>query len=154
MTPLVTSFRHPLAAIGARRVVSGLGGIFVVVALVRASARLEAGAPLGNVVIVTVLIAGPGLALLNGGSWLGRTDVDPGFYPDVAGWSLGGLAVLGASSNATAARSGSTPPPARGRPSRSPSRRRALAPGAMAGRVAPILMNGWIASVVMGRWNT
>ena len=90
----MSPWRRLLAAIGGRRIVGGLGGLFVVVALGRASARLDAGAPLGNVLIVTVLIAGPGLVLLYGGSWLARSDVDPEFYPDVAGWSLGGFAVM------------------------------------------------------------
>jgi signal transduction histidine kinase len=75
-------------------VIGGLGGAYVLIAVARGAAGFGGGAPLGNVLIVTALIAGPGIGLLYGTSRLSRAEIDAEFYLDVAGWCLLGLAAM------------------------------------------------------------
>ena len=91
---IVESWQRVLAAVGPRRTIGLLGGLFVAVAVGRAYARFTGGAPIGNVVIVTVLIAVPGGILLYGSDWLSRSDIDAECYPATTGWTLAGVAVM------------------------------------------------------------
>ncbi|MFC4542205.1 ATP-binding protein [Halosolutus amylolyticus] len=85
--------RH-LSANGARRGIEALGWLYVVVAAARALVQFDRGVPVGNVLIVTLLIAGPGFVLVYGSYWVSRSDIDGEFYPDVVRWCLAGFGTM------------------------------------------------------------
>nr|WP_265112452.1 ATP-binding protein [Halosolutus halophilus] len=85
--------RH-LSAVGARRVIEAIGGLYVALAAGRALVQIDRGVPLGNVLIVTLLIAVPGFVLIYGGYWISRVDIDAEFYPDIVGWCLAGFGAM------------------------------------------------------------
>ena len=82
-----------LSAAGGRRIIMGLGGLYVVFAV---GYPLIPGAEDGASVrlVVAVLTGGPGLALLYGGYRLPRTNVRPELFPTVARWCVGGTGVI------------------------------------------------------------
>ncbi|MDQ2049628.1 ATP-binding protein [Natronolimnohabitans sp. A-GB9] len=79
---------------GARRAIGVLGGLYIALAVGLALVQLRQGTPLGNVVIVTLLIVIPGFGLSYGSQWLSRSDIDPEFYPTVFRWCLGGFGAI------------------------------------------------------------
>lgn len=87
-------WKHVLSAAGPRRFIGAFGGMFVVLGLVRAIFQFNQGAPIGSVLIVTLLIVAPGLALVYGAYWLSQSDIHAEFYPTVAGWCLIGFSAI------------------------------------------------------------
>lgn len=86
--------KRGLSAIGARRTIGVLGLLYVVFAAGRAGVQLTSGTPPGNVLIITLLIAAPGIFLVYGAHWLSRADIHAEFYPDIATWFLAGFAAM------------------------------------------------------------
>ena len=87
-------WNHALSAVGGRRLVVVLGGLYVALATGLALTELTVGTPFGNVLITSLLIAGPGAVLLYGGYRLPTFDIDPAFYATVASWCLSGFGVM------------------------------------------------------------
>ncbi len=90
----MVSVNPGISAIGGRRIVIALGVIYITAAAGWAIIRTTNGEPILNVLIVSLLIIGPGVILLSGGHQLPRTDIDPEFYPVIAGWCLGGIGLM------------------------------------------------------------
>ncbi|GAB3670363.1 hypothetical protein GCM10028856_20050 [Halopiger thermotolerans] len=68
--------------------------LYVALATGRAFVRLTAGVPVENVLINSVLIAGPGFVLIYCGYQLPTFDIHDEFYASVAGWCLSGFGVM------------------------------------------------------------
>ena len=83
-----------ISAVGGRRIIVALGALYLALAAGRGLARIAAGRPLGNVLIISLLIAVPGLVLLYFGYRLPDFDIRSEFYSSVAGWCLGGFGVM------------------------------------------------------------
>nr|WP_245550063.1 ATP-binding protein [Halopiger xanaduensis] len=60
-----------------------------------AVARTAAETPLGNVLVISLLVAGPGFALLYFGYRLPAFDIRAEFYDAIAAWCLGGFGAMG-----------------------------------------------------------
>ncbi|SEQ93060.1 ATP-binding protein [Natrinema salaciae] len=88
------SGKRAFATIGPRRFTGGLGVLYIAFAAVRAVVRFTSGTPIGNVLIVTLLIAAPGFVLASGSRWLSKADIHPEFFPDIAAWCLAGFAAM------------------------------------------------------------
>ncbi len=84
-----------LSAIGERRGIVVLGGLYVVAALGWTVTRIVES-PTVSELIIFVLIAGPGVTITYIGYQLPQFDIRTAFYPTVAGWGLGGLVLMGA----------------------------------------------------------
>uniref|UniRef100_A0A7D6GP42 histidine kinase n=2 Tax=Natrinema zhouii TaxID=1710539 RepID=A0A7D6GP42_9EURY len=93
MLPVV-SWNRAIAVVGGRRIVIALGVLYVALATGRAFVRIGAGTPLENVLIISLLIAGPGLVLLSVGYRLPTFDIDAEFYETIATWCLVGFGVM------------------------------------------------------------
>ena len=89
------TWKHVVSAVGARRAIGVLGGVYVALALGRGLLGIAGGVPAVNVLVITLLVGVPGAILVYGAYRLPRSDVDPAFYPNVAGWCLAGFAVMG-----------------------------------------------------------
>ncbi|MBX0294610.1 PAS domain S-box protein [Haloarcula nitratireducens] len=85
--------------VGGRRLLLGLGGLYVLVAAVFPATFLLGDRTANSVGIISVLTGAAGLALFYGGYRLPRTDIRADLYADVAEWSVRGigamLAILG-----------------------------------------------------------
>ncbi|WP_339104465.1 ATP-binding protein [Haloterrigena salinisoli] len=92
--PVVSVQNRAISAIGGRRIIIALGALYLALAVGRGLVRITAGRPLGNVLIITVLIAGPGLVLLYCGYRLPAFDIRSEFHSFVAEWCLGGFGVM------------------------------------------------------------
>ncbi|ELY51149.1 PAS domain-containing protein [Natronolimnohabitans innermongolicus] len=79
---------------GANRSIALLGWLFVVLAAGRAYLRLDQGATVSDILVITLLIAAPGFVLAAASYWLSRVDVDEQFYPDVLRWCLAGFGLM------------------------------------------------------------
>ncbi|MFC6717825.1 ATP-binding protein [Natrialbaceae archaeon GCM10025810] len=88
------TWNRAISAVGGRRVITALGALYVALAAVWALAQIAAGTHPGNVVIVSLLIAGPGSVLLYSGYRLPRFDVLDEFHDSIASWCLGGFGVM------------------------------------------------------------
>jgi two-component system, chemotaxis family, sensor kinase Cph1 len=86
--------RRLFSALGGRRVIIAIGLVYVLTAIGRTVSQLSSDKPLLTVLVVASFIGGSGLVLLVGGYRLPKTDVHPAFYPTIAGWCLGGIAVM------------------------------------------------------------
>ncbi|WP_425495415.1 hypothetical protein [Natrinema halophilum] len=87
--------RRLLSAIGARYIIGLLGTLFVAVAV--GFAIVESDHPHYHVnilVLLMMMIVVPGVILVYGAYWLARDDIDPDFYPRIAGWCLAGFGVM------------------------------------------------------------
>ena len=89
-----TIWRAVMSTIGARTVVVGLGGLFVVLGVGLALTESAHGRPLSNVLVVALFVTVPGTALLYKGYRLPRTEIRPQFYPTIAGWCLTGVGLM------------------------------------------------------------
>ena len=83
-----------ISTIGAPRLISALGGLYVILAAVQASLHAVTGDPIGELLVDFILFTVPGVVLLYGGYWLPRTDLHADVYPRVAGWCLGGFGLM------------------------------------------------------------
>ncbi|MFD1564606.1 ATP-binding protein [Haloarchaeobius amylolyticus] len=90
----MVSWNRTLSVVGGRRLVVVLGILYVGLATGLAFTEFTVGTPLGNVLITSLLIAGPGAVLLYGGYRFPTFDIDPVFYTTIAGWCLSGFAVM------------------------------------------------------------
>ena len=92
MPPWNTSF----PAVGGRRLIGGLGGLYVALAAAYPLIPGSEAPSLGLHLVVAILAGGPGLVLLYGAHRLPRTDVRRDLFPVIARWCVGGiLMVLG-----------------------------------------------------------
>ncbi|UPW02153.1 ATP-binding protein [Halorussus gelatinilyticus] len=82
-----------VSTVGGERIVAGLGGLYVAVAVARAGFVVATGRPILAAVIDFVLVGGPGAVLLYGGVRLPRIDLDSDTYPRVVTWCLAGFVV-------------------------------------------------------------
>lgn len=82
-----------IAVVGARRVIVGLGGMYLALA-VGYELLSDPGISFGAILAESFLLVVPGLALLYGGYRLPRTDIHPDAYPRIAVWCLRGIAVM------------------------------------------------------------
>ena len=80
-----------LSAVGGRRTIEAVGGLYVALALGWVFTRDPGSRSLDELIVFT-LIVGPGVVVLYGGYRLPQFGVRAEFYPTVAGWCLGGLA--------------------------------------------------------------
>lgn len=94
MSSPVVFLRHVLSVVGSRRVIGTLGILYLTLAVGRALAEFAQGVPPVSIAIIGLLIATPGALLLYGAHWISQADIDPEFYPDIAGWCLAGLGAL------------------------------------------------------------
>ena len=83
-----------LCAVGGRRIIGALGGLYLVLAAGYPFVRGTVGTSLTLHLVVAVLVGGPGFVLLYGGFRLPRTDIRPELFPAIAGWCLGGIAIV------------------------------------------------------------
>ncbi|WP_218780652.1 sensor histidine kinase [Halorarum halophilum] len=90
----MTRWRNLTSPAWGRRTIVGLGGLYVALASGWAIQHLALGRPVSNVLLVSLFIGLPGLGLVYGGYRLPRTDIDPTFYPTVAGWCLAGTGLM------------------------------------------------------------
>ncbi|APW99532.1 histidine kinase [Halobiforma lacisalsi AJ5] len=86
--------KHLLEALGPRRIIAVLGGLYVVLAVGRGFVRFTRDVPPGNILVVTLLIAFPGFGLIYGSYWLSHTDIGSKFYSDIARWCLIGFGAM------------------------------------------------------------
>ena len=77
-----------------RWTIVALGGVYVALAVGWAFVLITAGTPTVSVLILSLMIGGPGFILLYGGYRLPRIDVHPAFYTTVARRCLSGLGVI------------------------------------------------------------
>ncbi|WP_207586249.1 ATP-binding protein [Halomontanus rarus] len=84
-----------VSAVGGRRIVVALGALYVAITLGWALVLLSRDTPYGSILIVSLLIGGPGATLLYGGYRLPQTDIHPDFYAAVAVRTLAGFGVMG-----------------------------------------------------------
>ncbi len=87
-------WRRLISTVGDERVVLALGGLNVLGAVDQLFLGVTATEPLGEVLTNAVLVGSAGVALLYWGLTLPRSDLEPAVYPRIAGWSLGGAALL------------------------------------------------------------
>ena len=85
-----------LARVGEGRVISAIGGVYVLLASGWAVVHFDRGVPVLSLLIVSAMIAVPGSLLVYGGYYLSDTDLDPDLYPGVVGWCLLGFTTMGA----------------------------------------------------------
>ncbi|MBP1988322.1 PAS domain-containing sensor histidine kinase [Halolamina salifodinae] len=85
-----------LARVGEGRVISAIGGMYVVLVSGWAVDHFSRGVPVVSLLLVSAMIAVPGTLLVSGGSRLSDTDLDPDLYAGVVGWCLLGFATTGA----------------------------------------------------------
>ncbi|SDQ36357.1 sensor histidine kinase [Natronobacterium texcoconense] len=71
-----------------------LGVLFVLIAGGQFALKVADGGPLLEAAIDFVLVGFPGVLLLYVGRWLTSTTLDPGLYPRIALWCLGGVGVM------------------------------------------------------------
>ncbi|WP_226038758.1 ATP-binding protein [Natrinema sp. DC36] len=83
-----------ISTVGGPRFISALGGLFVVLGAVQIHRNLVTDGPTGEISVDFLLFAWPAVTLLYGGYWLGKSDLPAARAPRVAGWCLGGLAVM------------------------------------------------------------
>ena len=88
------SRRRLLSPVGARCTIGLLGSLFVVYAVGRAIFVSGQSQPAVNILTITLMVAVPGSLLVYGAYWLARADIDPDFYPRIAGWCLAGFGVM------------------------------------------------------------
>ena len=84
----------PVSPTAARRIVGGLGGLYVLFVAGEFLGGLAADQSLVQALIDVPLIGGAGIALLLASSRLPRSGLHPSVYPRIAGWCLGGCAVM------------------------------------------------------------
>ena len=89
-------WKRVLSIVGPVRFIGAIGGVYVLIAVIRAVYRYDRGVSPSSVLIVTLLIVAPGLFLVYGARWLSHSDIDPEFSPDVAEWSLAGFGAIAA----------------------------------------------------------
>ncbi|MCU4971939.1 ATP-binding protein [Halobacteria archaeon AArc-m2/3/4] len=82
------------SAVDGRSVVVALGVLYVALAVGWGYVLVSRETSSASLVLVSLLIGGPGIVLLYGGSRLPETDIRPEFYATVAGRSLIGLGVM------------------------------------------------------------
>ena len=87
-------WRRLSSTVGDERVILALGGLNVLGAVDQLFLGITATEPLGEVLTNAILVGGAGVALLYWGITLPRSDLQPAVYPRIAGWSLGGTALL------------------------------------------------------------
>lgn len=85
-----------LARVGEGRVISAIGGVYVVLVSGWAVGHFSRGVPVISLLLVSAMIAVPGTLLVSGGSRLSDTELDPDLYAGVVGWCLLGFATTGA----------------------------------------------------------
>lgn len=90
----MSSRNRAISIVGGRRIIVTLGVFYIAVATAWAFIRITSGIPLGNVSIISLLIAGPGLTLLYYGYRLPTFDIHSEFYSTVVGRCLTGLGVM------------------------------------------------------------
>jgi PAS domain-containing protein len=83
-----------ISAVGGTRIISALGGLFTLMGVVQMRLDVLAGGPLLEILLELVLLIGPGVVLLYGGSWIRQSDLHQSLYPRIAVWCLGGLTVM------------------------------------------------------------
>ncbi|WP_255171743.1 sensor histidine kinase [Natrononativus amylolyticus] len=76
------------------RLITALGGLFVVIAAWRVIFSVVAGTPFTTALIDFVQIGLLGLALLYGGYRLPKTGLDPATYPRIVAWCLAAVGVM------------------------------------------------------------
>ncbi|RKD94833.1 ATP-binding protein [Halopiger aswanensis] len=84
-----------ISAVGGRRLIVALGAVYIALAVGRAVVRTTAGTPLGNVLVISLLVAGPGFVLLYFGYRLPAFDIHAEFYAAIAAWCLAGFGAMG-----------------------------------------------------------
>ncbi|WP_135304611.1 PAS domain S-box protein [Haloarcula amylovorans] len=83
-----------IAGAGGRRLLLGLGGLYVLVAAVFPATLLLSDRTANSVTIISVLTGSAGLILFYGGYRLPRTDIRPDLYADIAEWCVRGIGVM------------------------------------------------------------
>jgi PAS domain S-box-containing protein len=87
------SLSRVISIVGARRVLVGLGGLYLVLA-VGYAIFIAAVKPIGALVADAVLFIVPGIGLVYGGYRLPRTDIHSDAYPRVVVWCLRGIGII------------------------------------------------------------
>jgi len=90
----MAAWRRVISIVGGRRIIGALGVLYVGLSVLRANIGLAGGDPIGNVVIVSFLIGGPGLVLIGGAIWVANREIATELYTDVAGWCLAGFLTM------------------------------------------------------------
>ena len=83
-----------VSVIGGRRILVGLGGIYVFIAVGQASRHLAGGSPVLEAISNLLLVGIPGFLVLYGGYRLPDTDIRPETYARIVAWALGGFGLL------------------------------------------------------------
>ncbi|WP_436343377.1 ATP-binding protein [Natronorubrum sp. FCH18a] len=87
-------WKRVLSAVGPRRIVLAFGVTYVAIAVGRTLVRTSYGARLSSALSIFFLIGVFGVVLCYGGYKLPETDIREEFAPYIAGWCLGGFAVM------------------------------------------------------------
>lgn len=82
------------SGVSGRPAICALGAMYVLIAGFWAIGMVVEGTSYRNLLIVSLLISGPGFILIYGGYWLPRTDIRPEFYTNITIRSLGGLGLM------------------------------------------------------------
>lgn len=82
-----------ISVVGARRVIVGLGGMYLALA-VGYELLSDPGISFGAILAESFLLVVPGFALLYGGYRLPQIDIHPDAYSRIAVWCLRGIAVM------------------------------------------------------------
>ena len=93
-TEVVSRLERFSSAVGGRRLVMALGGMYVLFAVGFPFTPFIEDASGGVAPVVGVLTGGPGLLLLYGGYRLPQADIRAELFPTVSRWCLGGIGVV------------------------------------------------------------